>query len=199
MTTKVFGCPNCQQPFQVSVEHAGQAVQCPSCANAVEIPKEAFATGSSPAPLPQRESTLAPQQEVFACPSCSGQFGITSDMYGVTVGCPHCQTGVAIQPQAQPESQAEAEMIAPDIVAAPISKLRRKKKQAKPTTENTKDLFAPGFTPNSDAPPSSPAKTKERQSKPPQPKAPPQSMAAVQPKAPDKTKTAAKANAAAKA
>ncbi len=84
---QVFGCPGCQQPFQVEAQQAGQVVQCPACAIQVEIPANAFETASPPPSKPQ----------VFACPACAGQFGITADMNGKRVGCPHCQTAVLIE------------------------------------------------------------------------------------------------------
>ena len=160
MNTQVFGCPSCQQPFQVSAEFAGQAVQCPACAQAVEIPKDAFlktqasATSSAPQSLSE--------QEVFACPACKGQFGITSAMYGQTVGCPHCQTSVVIKP---PEQEPEPETIAPEILSGPISKIRRKK-------QLKTDLFAPGFKAKPrehDAAPQSPEVNAKKPKEPPVP------------------------------
>ena len=144
MNTQVFGCPKCQKPFQVSEEFAGQAVQCPSCATAVEIPASAFDQASSPPVQPQPPAQPEPQ-EVFACPACSGQFGITKQMYGMTVGCPHCQTSIAIKP---PETEPDPETIAPKIVTTPPTSKRRRKKKggvAQPKAGSSPDLFAPGF------------------------------------------------------
>ncbi len=145
MNTQVFGCPKCQKPFQVSEDFAGQAVQCPSCATAVEIPASAFDQATISPPVPPQPPAQPETQEVFVCPACSGQFGITKQMYGTTVGCPHCQTSIAIKP---PETEPDPETIAPKIVTtSPVSKRRRKKKSGvvQPKAGSSPDLFAPGF------------------------------------------------------
>lgn len=135
MKSQVFGCPSCQQPFQVAESQSGQVVQCPSCAQAVEIPTNTFSDIQQ----------LPPDQQVYACPSCSGQFGITSSMFGQHVGCPHCQASILVQ---APDSQAES-VAAPAIVTdSSISK--RTKKSEKRWKSDTKsgesnDMFAPGF------------------------------------------------------
>jgi len=105
---QVFGCPNCQNPFQVPDDAAGQAFQCPSCEVTVEVPAEA-------PPLP-------PEPEVFACPHCAGQFGIDASMYGEELTCPHCGELVAIgetpqQSIAPPVVDTESESQSPGEVA----------------------------------------------------------------------------------
>lgn len=80
---QVFGCPNCQNPFQVPDDAAGKAFQCPSCETTFEVP------ASEPTPT-------TPEPEVFGCPHCNGQFGIDASMYGEKLACPHCEELVAI-------------------------------------------------------------------------------------------------------
>ena len=83
---QVFGCPHCQNPFQVPDDAAGQTFQCPSCNTPVEVPAEGAHA---------REQS-ATEPEIFECPHCSGQFGIDASMYGQQLSCPHCNNVVAI-------------------------------------------------------------------------------------------------------
>ncbi len=95
MNAQVFGCPSCHQQFQVLPDHAGQFVQCPACAQIVEVPLTAFQpianAPSTPPPL------TSPIPHIFRCLHCQGQFGVTADMMGTHVGCPHCRQAVLIQ------------------------------------------------------------------------------------------------------
>ena len=108
---QVFGCPNCQSPFQVPDDAAGQAFQCPSCETTIEVPAfESESAAATPAP--------PPEPEVFQCPHCSGQFGIDSSMYGQHLSCPHCDNAVAIgEAPVEPEAPVET-VAAPSIVTA---------------------------------------------------------------------------------
>lgn len=109
MNAQVFGCPSCQQQFQVLPDHAGQFVQCPACAQVVEVPRTAFnpiATArSTPPPL------TSPIPQIFRCRHCQGQFGVTAEMLGTHVGCPHCRQAVLIQ----------AEPVVPTSANVPIT------------------------------------------------------------------------------
>jgi DNA-directed RNA polymerase subunit RPC12/RpoP len=100
MKSQVFGCPSCQQPFQVLAEQAGQIVQCPTCAQPVEIPDSAF-TAEIPSGSIGVASTAAYRaavpEMVSKCDHCQLQFGITAEMFGTQVACPHCQQAVEIQ------------------------------------------------------------------------------------------------------
>jgi DNA-directed RNA polymerase subunit RPC12/RpoP len=106
MKSQVFGCPSCQQPFQVLAEQAGQIVQCPTCAQPVEIPDSAF-TAEIPSGSIGVASTAAYRaavpEMVSKCDHCQLQFGITAEMFGTQVACPHCQQAVEIQ---DPEARA---------------------------------------------------------------------------------------------
>ena len=137
MSFQVFGCPSCQQPFQVASQQAGQVVQCPSCTQTIEIPANSFEKS------PPRE----PDPVVFACPSCQGQFGVTVDMYGQHVGCPHCQTNVLVAPSGGEQLVSEPESFVPQIdTSTTRSKKRTKAKKNKPgpiDLEIERDLFAP--------------------------------------------------------
>lgn len=96
MNTQVFGCPHCSQRFQVTEEQAGQIVQCPGCAQTVEIPNNAFSAtatptfgSAAPAPSPATES-------IVDCNYCQGQFRVPPELFGQQVACPHCQQTVDI-------------------------------------------------------------------------------------------------------
>lgn len=115
MKFQVFGCPSCQQPFQVAETQSGQVVQCPACAQTVEIPASTFVEVSPP---------LA-ESRVHDCPSCGGQFGVTVDMNGQHVGCPHCHANVLIQSPNSPQ-ELEAPVIITDLAQ---SKKKKKKDQ----------------------------------------------------------------------
>ena len=93
---QVFGCPNCQNPFQVPDDAAGEAFQCPTCKSTVKVP--------APDPTPAQ-----PETEIFACPHCSGQFGINASMYGEELACPHCSEQVAV-------GRASQQTIAPPVI-----------------------------------------------------------------------------------
>ena len=93
MKSQVFGCPSCQQPFQVLADQAGQIVQCPGCAQSVEIPATAFSHHET---LPESQATV-PSQMVSTCDQCHGQFGVTEEMFGTQVACPHCRQATQIQ------------------------------------------------------------------------------------------------------
>lgn len=85
---QVFGCPECQQNFQVPDDAAGLTFQCPACEANVQIPAEEDAASD------RRDENVP--AEIFACPHCEGQFGITDDMFGTELECPHCEEIVAI-------------------------------------------------------------------------------------------------------
>lgn len=109
MSLQVFGCPDCQQPFQVDSSQAGQQVRCPGCSAVVEIPSALSAppvTESIPAPTAP-ESQEAPQ--AFACPSCESAFGVLASMFGTTMACPHCGQAVAIE-HAPPSPAADIDV-----------------------------------------------------------------------------------------
>ena len=135
MKLQVFGCPACQQPFQVAQTQAGQVVQCPACAQQVEIPANSFA---APPPPPA-------EQQSYQCPECNGQFGITSGMVGHHVGCPHCQASVLVNPPGSPTEHIETPSI--DTGVSEKGKKRKSGERWKSPSKprEAKDLFAPGF------------------------------------------------------
>jgi DNA-directed RNA polymerase subunit M/transcription elongation factor TFIIS len=90
---QVFGCPNCQNPFQVPDDAAGKAFQCPTCEATVEVPAS---VDVSPEPSGAAQDEREFDAEVFSCPHCSGQFGVDESMYGQKLTCPHCDELVAI-------------------------------------------------------------------------------------------------------
>ncbi len=127
---QVYGCPSCQQPFQVAAEQAGQVVQCPACAQTVEIPASAF---ESPTPI-----QTPPSQQHFACPGCQGKFGITADMFGQQVGCPHCKMVVLIQ-DSSPTPELE---LPPKIKTAKGSSKRKPVSRSKEKLSSKQKLAA---------------------------------------------------------
>ena len=165
MSSLVFGCPNCQQPFQVAASQAGQVVQCPSCAQAVEISADAFAAPPAP-PAP-----VAQEPQAFGCPSCGGQFGVTQEMNGQQVACPHCQAPTMIQlngpaqpasaeptiAPVDPEPEDEGPLIKTHL---PVSRKKKKKlrriAKSRGPTRIDQDLFAPNHDPGETAPPAAP-------------------------------------------
>ena len=92
MSLQVFGCPDCEQPFQVDSSQAGQQVRCPGCSAVVQIPE---ALGAPPQPPEPPATQEVP--EAFACPACESAFGVLSSMYGTSIACPHCGQAVAIE------------------------------------------------------------------------------------------------------
>ena len=140
MSALVFGCPSCQQPFQVGQSQAGQVVQCPSCAQPVEIPANAFESAPAPQPKPTEEPII------FACAGCQGQFAITEEMDGQTVACPHCQAPALIKLPGSPEQES----VAGPIIDTKIEVSRRQKKAARKRAKSAgkkdfSNLFAPGY------------------------------------------------------
>ena len=98
MKSQVFDCPSCHQPFQVLAEQAGQLVQCPTCDQTVEVPASKFAPAiASPSDRHSQSvgQTTTPEL-VSVCIHCQLPFGITAEMYGSQVACPHCQRVVEI-------------------------------------------------------------------------------------------------------
>jgi hypothetical protein len=59
---------------------------------------------SSPAPT---RSLDRDEPLVFSCPECANQFGITEDLYGKQVGCPHCHATVVIHDSESTPPQIE--------------------------------------------------------------------------------------------
>ena len=98
----VFGCPFCTKPFQVDESQAGQAVRCPSCMEAVTVPhpesKEDAAATQDVEPEPTKPSSPAEEPIALACPHCNGQFGVSQNMFGTKVACPHCAKPIEIKP-----------------------------------------------------------------------------------------------------
>ncbi len=109
MNAQVFGCPSCQQQFQVLPDYAGQFVQCPACAQVVEVPRTAFHPTTTARSTPPPSTSPIPQ--IFRCRHCQGQFGVTADMFGTHVGCPHCHQAVLVQ----------AEPVVPTSADVPIT------------------------------------------------------------------------------
>jgi DNA-directed RNA polymerase subunit RPC12/RpoP len=154
MNSQIFGCPGCNQRFQVLSQYAGQIVQCPTCAQSVGIPADAFANSSDPAPLvnqPTRDPVAS--SLIYRCASCGGQFGITADMSGTQVACPHChvlhrQYAVAIESEPSPADE-------PIIEIQTQPKLKRRKISIEPIPESTAEIAVPsvvrkrktGYTP----------------------------------------------------
>ncbi len=166
LSSLVFGCPNCQQPFQVGATQAGQVVQCPTCAQSVEIPADAFENAlQSTAPPTAPEDPI-----VFECPMCQGQFGVTQSMHGQKVACPHCQAPTLVQIKSNAR-QENTETLPPPVIKTnvPISKTQKReiKKRAKRKQKPklNKELFAPEPKPPADTAPMESSSTPQNQAK----------------------------------
>ena len=99
----VFQCPACSSSFRVALEHAGQLVKCPSCEEAVSIPKDLGQTTS--------QATPSKSAGVTRCPSCNGEFRVSEKYKNQPVACPHCNATVT--PSGKGSSPTEADMFAP--------------------------------------------------------------------------------------
>ena len=88
----VLECPFCGSAFQVLPENAGQLVACPTCSESVTVPE--LLAAEEPEPIPM---ALPTKPIIFNCGSCSGKFGVTPDMDGTRVACPHCDKHVLVQ------------------------------------------------------------------------------------------------------
>ena len=122
----VLECPVCDSAFQVLPENAGQLVACPNCNEAVSVPDDLGAVQSAPIPM----AKPAPPA-IFNCGNCSGKFGVTPDMNGSHVACPHCQEHVLVQidlpsAPAPPLIETKAPSVGPVI---PKIRTGRKKKK----------------------------------------------------------------------
>ncbi len=130
MSSVVLQCPICTKPFGVLPEQAGQVMKCPSCLQPVTIPNELADANQTASPPPPQSPSPG---QLFACPACAQSFGVTSQMYGQQVGCPHCQQTVLIQSSTGTES-GKSKDVAPELPAS-------------------QDLFAPGYQPTQDSNP----------------------------------------------
>lgn len=113
----------------------------------VQIPADSFAAVAPAVPAPPQQAAQA-----FGCPGCGGQFGVTPEMNGQTVACPHCQAPTLIQLGAIPglpdSPVAEPEEISPIIETdKPISRKRKKSlrkiAKSKDRSRVNADLFSP--------------------------------------------------------
>ena len=123
----VLECPVCGSAFQVLPENAGQLVACPTCNESVTVPE--LLAAEEPEPI-RMASPAKPI--IFSCGSCFGKFGVTPDMDGSRVACPHCDKHVLVQIESsevtgpvvsQPPPQSSSEPLIPKI------KTNRKKKK----------------------------------------------------------------------
>lgn len=104
---QVFGCPYCQNPFQVPDDAAGQRYECPSCDTLVEVP-------DAPEPVVEVQQ---PEPEIYRCPHCNDQFAIESSMYGEKLSCPHCENLIMIEapPAPTPTPPVQQETVAAEV------------------------------------------------------------------------------------
>ncbi len=137
---QVFGCPNCQNPFQVPDDAAGKAFQCPTCQSTVEVPGFADA-----AETPNGSSPLEQAPSIFYCPLCSGQFGVEESMLGQKVACPHCAELVEIEPDF--EEVPELETVDESSTIETVQ--RKEAEQEEPVAEEPLPPPEPVFEPQS--------------------------------------------------
>ena len=125
----VLECPVCGSAFQVLPENAGQLVACPTCNESVAVPELLAAEKSEPIPM-----ALPTKPIIFNCGSCFGKFGVTPDMDGTRVACPHCDKHVLVQIESSEMtgpvvSQPPLPLPSPSEPLIPKIKTNRKKKK----------------------------------------------------------------------
>lgn len=148
MSVVPLQCPLCAGLLQIDSSMAGQQVQCPMCAGVLQLPplehlelmaQQAAAQQSAPQQYAQQEY---PQQAPagdpllqLPCPACQSAMTVPLSMAGQQVGCPFCNTpialppheiflqylGLAPQPSAQPAPQAPQQSAAPQKSASQIA------------------------------------------------------------------------------
>jgi len=69
MSLHVFGCPDCEQPFQVDSLQAGQQVRCPGCNAVVQIPAVTVDATESQPPVPDAAQMMIAAQQASDSPS----------------------------------------------------------------------------------------------------------------------------------
>ncbi len=107
MNPQVFVCRSCQQPFQVLPQQAGRLVKCPTCDQAAEIPAFVSPPPSVPnSEAPSEEPPIQPEL-IFNCTHCQLPFGVTRQMFGTRVACPHCRQIVEIEDPEFPSQPIE--------------------------------------------------------------------------------------------
>ena len=83
-----FTCPDCEQPLEAPADMAGESIDCPSCANTLDIPLPIaeFVDHSvpEPEPIPADPPPLPPAPSVRACPFCA------EEILATAVKCKHC-------------------------------------------------------------------------------------------------------------
>jgi len=114
---------------------------------------------------------VAPEEpQAFGCPSCGGQFGVTQDMNGQRVACPHCDAPTLIQLNVPASSvQPTAVPVDPEPVDdgpliktnLPVSRKKKKKlrriAKSRGPARIDQDLFAPEDNRGEAAPAAPPA------------------------------------------
>jgi hypothetical protein len=82
----------------------------------------------------------------FACPSCSGVFQVAPQQNSSQVYCPHCEKVIDLPTQAThneaPQGTPTSDIPEPN---SKTKKRRASKKPQAPETNDTKDLFPPGY------------------------------------------------------
>ena len=121
----VLECPVCGSAFQVLPENAGQLVACPTCNESVTVPELVATEESEPIPM-----ALPSKPIIFNCGSCFGKFGVTPDMDGTRVACPHCDKHVLVQIESsEVTGQVVFQPTPPSEPLLPKIRTKRKKKK----------------------------------------------------------------------
>ena len=80
-------CPHCSTALKISPEMRGTAVQCPDCKGKMLVPELT--------PVPSTLVVSGGEVLSRTCPGCENPFGVTKEMLGTRVLCPHC--GFAVE------------------------------------------------------------------------------------------------------
>ena len=120
-------CPHCSTALKISPEMRGTAVQCPDCKGKMLVPELTSVPSTS----------VAPGSEVLSrtCPGCEIPFGVTKEMLGTRVLCPHCGFAVELL---RPDSPVK---INPSLLDANIEQetvdVRERFRGYRPPKQNT--------------------------------------------------------------
>ncbi len=124
-------CPHCKRNLNVPEKHAGQAVKCPACHGAFQVPPPkpvALSLESvilDPPPLPVPEPIAVADESLkirFNCPSCNRPLSVPAGMAGTKVACPKCNHFLTVPPpQRILESIPVADDDAPEEEADPLA------------------------------------------------------------------------------
>lgn len=124
LATQHVACPNCQGVVAIGPVELSSPLERPLSAG------QAFSSASPPivgqASPPESQgdqsaiptTAAAPQTELLGCPRCDGTFGVTAEMGGQQMACPHCGGVMTIPGSSTPGWNGEAPPAPADMLMA---------------------------------------------------------------------------------